>query len=453
MIIVFLLLLLFQALINLVGALGPELSFDALWYHLPIARLIAERGWWGVIPGGLLYYSGTPRLWEFVNAGLLLVGSETLVKLVHWSFGLLSAGMVYKIARRYYLHLASLAAAALWYSNLVVGWQSIVAYVDLVRTFFVLLGVWYLLESLEKKRPRSWFYSALFLGIAYSVKIISLFDGLLLGLVFGFTNRRVLSTLRYWVVLVPFVLFWAFLNLKSGYSLTYPFVPELGLVSEHFNLSPLQIFGPLFVFFDPRFRTGPLILILLFFGRNVFATKKLRSLLLVAISLFLSWYLIPRTGFGRFFLPTLGLLSVLAVHRLNIRPRPSFSLALVALSVVFGILYRGIANTKFVPVLLGRETKSAFLSRHLDFNLGNWYDTDAWVATNIGTEPYLVREVHNTYYLPGFFDHDSWADPDRCYKYILTQSSTASPQPYLQEVHVVPESYTRIYLNTACSLP
>ncbi|MDP1743838.1 MAG: hypothetical protein Q8L51_03545 [Candidatus Amesbacteria bacterium] len=32
-----------QALINLIGALGPELGFDALWYHLPIPQNLAYQ--------------------------------------------------------------------------------------------------------------------------------------------------------------------------------------------------------------------------------------------------------------------------------------------------------------------------------------------------------------------------------------------------------------------------
>ena len=37
------LLIVIQALINLVGALGPELSFDSLWYHLTLPKLYLEQ--------------------------------------------------------------------------------------------------------------------------------------------------------------------------------------------------------------------------------------------------------------------------------------------------------------------------------------------------------------------------------------------------------------------------
>ncbi len=35
-------LLVIQVIINLIGALGPELGFDALWYHLTIPKIYFE---------------------------------------------------------------------------------------------------------------------------------------------------------------------------------------------------------------------------------------------------------------------------------------------------------------------------------------------------------------------------------------------------------------------------
>src|SRR5579871_647230 len=42
-----------QVLVNLIGALGPELAFDALWYHLTIPKLFLAFHRIGYIPGGL----------------------------------------------------------------------------------------------------------------------------------------------------------------------------------------------------------------------------------------------------------------------------------------------------------------------------------------------------------------------------------------------------------------
>src|SRR3989344_9593245 len=49
-------LLIIQSLINLIGALGPELGFDALWYHLTFPKLYIQNHSVLHIPGSLLYY-------------------------------------------------------------------------------------------------------------------------------------------------------------------------------------------------------------------------------------------------------------------------------------------------------------------------------------------------------------------------------------------------------------
>ena len=41
---VLIVILLTQGIINLIGALGPELGFDALWYHLTLPKIYLSEG-------------------------------------------------------------------------------------------------------------------------------------------------------------------------------------------------------------------------------------------------------------------------------------------------------------------------------------------------------------------------------------------------------------------------
>ena len=111
-----------QAGVNLAGALGPEGGFDALWYHLPIPKIWLEAHRIFFI-GGNLYYSAMPKLID-----MLYVWGETPAKLMHLVFGLLSTAVTYKLARKWLDEKGALLAAVIFYSNLVVGWQSITAY-------------------------------------------------------------------------------------------------------------------------------------------------------------------------------------------------------------------------------------------------------------------------------------------------------------------------------------
>ncbi len=456
-----------QAGVNLVGALGAELSFDALWYHLPIARLIAERGWWGVIPGGLLYYSGLPRVMEFVNAFLLSVGSrlgfespEILVKLLHLLFGMMSAGMIFRIARRYSNAGLSWMAAALWYSTLTVGWLSISSYVDLVRICLVLVSAWYFLEFAEKGRRRAVVSAAVFMGLAYSTKMMSIVDALLLSVLIGcfaatrLDTRGVIWTVSKYVLTVSFfVLFWGILNLIHGYNFFYPLFSKYNFMSDYSIWRYDVFFGPIWVFFDPRYRTGPAALILLIgvvfcgFLKN----KKYRALVFLTATLTLSWYLIPRTGMGRFFLLPLALiLTLVAAGFADAQNNwKKWGVAIAILQSTIGVVYRGVANAKFVPYLLGNESKEEFLARELKFDYGDYYDVGKVVEKEVGQKRYLVVGVHNTYYLPGKFDHESWAEDGYCYPYALVRGEYGAKESW-QQVIYQPLNQSTLYRDESC---
>ena len=134
--VVFLALILLQAFVNLIGALGHELGFDALWYHLTLPKIYLINHSIDYISGGLLYYSAMPKLTEMLYIAGLAVGNEIFPKLIHFSFGILSLIALYKLSVMFLSIKWSFLACVIFYSNLVVGWQSITAYIDLARTFF-----------------------------------------------------------------------------------------------------------------------------------------------------------------------------------------------------------------------------------------------------------------------------------------------------------------------------
>src|SRR6185437_7584099 len=113
------------AIIKLIGALGPELAFDALWYHLTLPKLYLLHHAIYHIPGGLLYYSDMPKLGEMLYIGALTFGNEITAKSIHFIFGLLTAIVLYKFSRKFFDQYISLLIVVIFYSNLVVDWESI----------------------------------------------------------------------------------------------------------------------------------------------------------------------------------------------------------------------------------------------------------------------------------------------------------------------------------------
>lgn len=421
-----------QAFINLIGALGPELGFDALWYHLPLARLMIERNIWGVIPGELLFTSGLPRLLEVCYALLLGIGHslphpEVLPKLLHYGLGLISAYLIYRIAQLFWTRSTSLASAALWYSNLVVGWQSVTAYVDLGRTAALLAACWAFILYYQKRSYQSLIFWALGLTLAYSIKIMSGYEIALFGLL---ELYFVFKKLRPWRDLFIFslvsgsgIVFWGLVNYGQGYAPLYPFFSSaINLTGFGFShtLSWRLLLLPFDLFFNPANRTGPVIPILVLISINQLrsTTHNLRSIIHASSVLSIGLLLTGGLGDGRYALPFLAILSILAVGWLDshLPLHRNFALGIIILQCTFGLVYRGVANAKFIPVLAGQQSWSQFLLTHLNFGYGEYYNP----TFDPGSTPYLVYGIHNLYYLPGTFDHITWANPKKCYSHVLT---------------------------------
>lgn len=352
-------LLIIQILVNLVGALGPELGFDALWYHLTEAKLFLERHSLAPIPGNLLYWSGLPRLGELIYMFLP-------AKLVHWAFGVFCAFLIYR--------LAGIAAAVLFYSTLLVGWLSTTAYIDLIMTVFLLAAVYY--QNLKR---------ILFIILASAVK--------LQGVVYGLA-----ITLIPWGILgiLPFTL----INWKATGNPVYPFLANFGFEHEwFFNGFSYWLSRPLRLFFDPSYRVGPIILI-------IFLLRPRFSKLLVFS--FLLWFLFPGTDFGRFALFPLALMAIAACVKPN-----RLIYWLIILQAVVGISGRAWANAKYF-------NRDNFLCRNLKFEFGDFYDCDGWFKKNIKpTDKVLIYDIHNLYYVDFPYDHESWKDPNTRYTHIL----------------------------------
>lgn len=377
-------LLLIQALVNLIGALGPELGFDALWYHLTESKLFLSRHSLAPISGNLLYWSGFPRLMEIIYA-------VTPAKLTHFAFGLGSAWLVYR--------LGGTAAALLFYSTLLVGWLSTTAYVDLALTFFILAAI----------TVKRYWQKIVWLSLAGATKLTAIPISVVIT---GFP-WAVLGTLPFWII-----------NWRGTGNPFYPFGANLAPVHEWFYGGFwFWLSRPLHLFFDPAFRIGPIILILAILSR-------FKLLRFYTFALFIVWFLGPGTDTGRFALPLLALLSISAASH-----KSRLAVILILLHATLGIIGRTYANAKYLPVILGRQTQAQFLTRHLNFDFGDFYDTDGWFAANIkSTDRVLVYGLHNLYYVNFPFDHESWAKPGTYYTHVLSRSPKSLPLIYTNPI-------------------
>ena len=433
-------LLIVQVVINFIGVLGQELSFDALWYHLTLPKLYIQNHAVVHVPGSLLYYSDMPKLIEMLYVPALLFGNEIFAKLIHFSFGLLSCSALYFLCRKLFDRKLSIIAVIIFYSNLVVGWQSITAYVDLARTFFEIIALWGFINFLEGENKKWLIVSAVMIGLATSVKILalgSLFIFLTLIIYFGILNhhkpRKIVNQISIFLLfslLIPFPWFiFSFLNTGNPF---YPLFTNIYPVSFSLNLlNPFNFLTELWSLLirsaDP---VSPLYLIFLPLIAVYFIkfSKTSKFIGLYSMLAVLVWYFTPRTGGGRFILPYLPAFSILvvqviAIFEKKVEFRRLFLVLVVGISLS-SIIYREVANAKFIPVILGRESKNQFLSNHLNFSFGDFYDTDGYFKKNITSkDTVLLYGFHNLYYVDFPFVDSSWVKKGNKFNYIATQNS------------------------------
>ena len=431
------LLIVLLASVNLVGALGPELAFDAIWYHLTLPKMYLLDHAIHVIRGGLLYYSGMPQLGEMYYIVALVFHGEILAKFIHFLFGILCCITLYIISRKVLSVRISSLVVLIFYSNLVVSWESTTAYIDLIRTFFEISAIYSLLFWREIQQVKYLKLAGVLLGFAVGVKLLAIASyPLFCILIILFSSTKSIQlkmkavgifTICFLAPTIPWMLS-AFMQtgnpLYPFFSVFYHVTPREGLLNPITFISSLwniltqaaDPVSPLYVLCLP---------LILFIFRNLSFLEK--SLCIYSIGSLFIWYLIPDTGGGRFIVPYLPLLSVAVgiVIRWFLKTQKVYAYLLIGISIMLfatTFFYRGVANARYLPVITGRETKREFLTGHLNFSFGDFYDTDGYFKQEIKpSDVVLLYGFHNLYYVDFPFVDSSWRKYDDRFTHVATQ--------------------------------
>ncbi len=404
-------LIILLALINLLAVFSPEIGFDALWYHLTLPKLFLLQHRW-YYPGGLLYYSAMPRLAETLFIPLLALFGATGPKLLQFISGLVITYLTYLLARNWFDQTRSALGALLFYATWLVSWQSGSAYVDLIRAVFETIA---LLLALKGKHITS----GIFLGLALGTKWHALGSLLIFGLIFS-----PLIPVLALITAIPWILLAWHLTGNPFYPLLEPFMylTQLQQVPGNFfrPLIAIQrlISIPIHLSFPFDDMLNPLLGPLFIIG----ATKKNRLLLFSLLGL-VYWQLTPPPS-SRYLLPYLPAVIVVGLSALDF-PRLNRVLTFLIFSTTILIIFgRSSANSRYLPVILNRQTVNQFLAQNSIRLPDTFIDTDDWVETNIPvTSRVLVSSWHNLFYIPTNFDHESWTT-NNYYDYLITRRQT-----------------------------
>lgn len=418
-------------IINLIGALGPELSFDALWYHLTLPKIFLEQNRIFFIPGGLFYYSVMPMLGEMLFVGGLSFGGEVVAKLINFSFGIITCIALYKISRNFFDRKFSLLVVLAFYSNLVLAWQSITAYIDLTRTFFEAMALWGFVNYLKTKERKWITESAIMTGLAISTKLLALGSLFVFAVLIAISEKKISKNVFIFILvgLIVALPYFSFSYINTG-NPVYPFFTKFYGV----GISP-NLFNPIKFLTDSLSiltrSADPISPIYLIFLPVIFYSFKRFSPLMKFISLyclltFITWYFTPRTGGGRFLMPYLPAFSLITVYSLTFLGNnlKKFSIYLIIFITLISIVFRWTANYKFIKPVLGLEKRNKFLSENLNFNYGDFYDTDNYFKKNIKPgDKVLLFGFHNLYYADFPFLDSSYIKKGDTFNYIAVQKS------------------------------
>lgn len=393
---------------NLIGALAPEVVFDALWYHLALPKIYLANHKVFFVPHITL--SGYPRLMEMLfTLGLGLKG-EALAKLIHFSMGGLTAAGIFLIGRKFFSSKLALWAAAIFYAMQPINMLSATAYIDLGLAFFGLLALLALLNSLSSQQHGWLALSGCFIGLAMGTK----YQGGLIALALIFSwvvftsysknfsfgskvGELLVFSLAAFLIFLP----WALDNLWRTGNPVYPIFNKffgleesweqvdiashraggwfeghnfLGFITLPWKLTMGSCDGwvsPLLLFFVP---------LSLFIARRrdwVFSFLLLFSFSLYALLFLLPYWIV------RFFVPLLPALSILAAYSWqelgNLDKFVDKILkGVVVLVVLANLGFLLFKSAPLLPTSLGLESRESYLSRTL-----GWYSVNKYINNNI----------------------------------------------------------------------
>jgi len=167
----------------------PPVSRDALTHHLAIAKLYLEHG--GVYEIPQMSFSYYPMNLNLLYLIPMYFNNDIIPKLIHFSFALITAGMIYRYLCRRINTTYALLGALFFLSIPVIVRLSSTVYVDLGLICFFFASLLYLFHWIESGfKTKFIIISAVFCGLALGTKYNGLVGFFLITLFIPFIYER-----------------------------------------------------------------------------------------------------------------------------------------------------------------------------------------------------------------------------------------------------------------------
>ncbi|HNR36206.1 MAG TPA: glycosyltransferase family 39 protein [Candidatus Hydrogenedentes bacterium] len=405
------------ACLALFGALAPATSWDACVAHLALAKDYTREGRILFVPGN--EYTAYPHLLHVLYACVFAQDGERGAMLLGWLMGLLACAAAYMLGARVESRRCGLIAAAILATAPIFIDQAGTVSIDLAFCAFAVgamaaLAAWFK----EREAAAPWLLLAGWLagsscGIRHTGYLVCVL--LSLGVLLGARERRFRSFVLFVGISVLAASPWL---LRSGLITGNPFYPlfiswfgagsiphwPVGFMAPHpsldgfslrqFLMFPWDIVMRPYLFDGWSKSPGGLVVLLGVPGLLV-GGQRARILALYALSGIMCFFFFER--YARYVLPFLIPMMVVAgIAACRLGRLRRVVAAVLAASFVFGLVLQAAAVHFKAPVVLGRETRQAYLTARVER-----YPAFEWVNRHIPIGDTILTFNRRSYFFDG----------------------------------------------------
>ena len=167
----------------------PIIEWDAISYHLPVAREYISHG--KIIAMPFLRFPVHPQVIDEFFALALMCGDALFANLISYAMAMVLVLLIYSFARRYFTKEIGLFSAFVFLSSPVVLKLSVVPYVEIGATLFCFSAFYAMLLWFTEKKLNCGILSVIFWGLALGSKYYAIlfFIATFLAVIFLFNKK------------------------------------------------------------------------------------------------------------------------------------------------------------------------------------------------------------------------------------------------------------------------
>jgi len=365
----------------------PETGFDALWYHLPLAKVVTNGHHFLGDPN--FYQSFNPQFSDSIFYLGFAAAGELGAKLVAYLFGLGLILSSYLLSRNFLSRIHALLAMLLISSFQVISWQVSSFYIDVAKAFWEISALYFLLgKSRHSISKSSLVFGASLASKFFSVALLPTMT--LIALMQKGKSAAINFVIVSLLLAVPFYWFSFAVSGNPFYS-AFEHVGKLSQIGgtssplNYILLKTLQLpLLPFEVLLTREYTSPTLILLLplmIMYWKKIRQNRQLFVLSLFTLTQLLIWWYLPPLSV-RYALSGFVTATILMIYLLKKwwRERKINLKWLVIGLIVAGILFlpvRMAVVMRSSQYIFGLQSKEQYLQQFLDGNvdsvLKNWH--------------------------------------------------------------------------------